>query len=293
MICPTRSLPPSSQIIGQWERTHRWPYRVEAEPVGAPLPPLGLPQVTRDSRDLSTSEGVQVCPPNEHDCFLIAQLVSVLVAPVYNSEVARFALKWSHAVISCPCLLKTVCISFRHNNLPIFVVLRCYRKLDPSQGPIMRGAPTIKTRGKVPSLRKEFCAGRWRRHLRWGTDCYFKIESDDVWGLSDQFEPLLVYVCLPFVVHSPKLAERATLLEQFGGPVHGTFVLTLPARERGHQPRKNYNVHRVRMFQSCLPELFNYNSRSCRRWAPNEVPSAMALRKPSLCVHSIERQSLC
>jgi hypothetical protein len=42
--------------------------------------------------------------------------------------------------------------------------------------------------------------GRWLRHLGRGSDGYFKIQdSPDLWDLLAQFEPLLIFVCLPFV----------------------------------------------------------------------------------------------
>jgi hypothetical protein len=57
--------------------------------------------------------------------------------------------------------------------------------------------------------------GRWRSHLGRGTDGYFKIGScKDVWEISAQFEPLLIFVCLPYVSHIPRLEEREKLLAE-------------------------------------------------------------------------------
>ena len=57
--------------------------------------------------------------------------------------------------------------------------------------------------------------GRWRRHLTRGTDLYFKLDWDGVWPLSEQYEPLLIFVCLPYKSHSPGFAKRDQLLEEF------------------------------------------------------------------------------
>jgi hypothetical protein len=57
--------------------------------------------------------------------------------------------------------------------------------------------------------------GRWRRHMTRGSDFYFKMDWEGVWPLSEQFEPLLIFVCLPYLSHSPKLEEKEKLLEEF------------------------------------------------------------------------------
>jgi hypothetical protein len=64
--------------------------------------------------------------------------------------------------------------------------------------------------------------GRWRRHLGRGSDMYFKIKDcSEVWDLSTQFEPLLIFVCLPYVTYRPKLEERQELLDEFRGGLPG------------------------------------------------------------------------
>jgi hypothetical protein len=55
--------------------------------------------------------------------------------------------------------------------------------------------------------------GRWRRHLTQGTDLYFKMDWNGVWPLSEQFEPLLIFVCLPYESPSPGHEKRDKLLE--------------------------------------------------------------------------------
>ena len=56
--------------------------------------------------------------------------------------------------------------------------------------------------------------GRWRRHLTRGTDTYFKVDWGDEWNMNTQFEPVLIFVALPFLSHRPKLKEREKLVEQ-------------------------------------------------------------------------------
>jgi hypothetical protein len=59
--------------------------------------------------------------------------------------------------------------------------------------------------------------GRWRRHLTRESDCYFRIPvGSTLWG-KPQYEPLLIFVCLPFVVHRPNLSAKYKLLEDFLG----------------------------------------------------------------------------
>ena len=55
--------------------------------------------------------------------------------------------------------------------------------------------------------------GKWRRHLTRGTDMYFKVDWDDVWNLETQFEPVLLFIALPFQPHRPQIDEQAKLVE--------------------------------------------------------------------------------
>jgi MarR-like DNA-binding transcriptional regulator SgrR of sgrS sRNA len=45
-------------------------------------------------------------------------------------------------------------------------------------------------------------------------DGYAKLDNIEVWNLNDQFEPLLIYLCLPFHSKDPKQKERSNLLAQ-------------------------------------------------------------------------------
>jgi hypothetical protein len=72
--------------------------------------------------------------------------------------------------------------------------------------------------------------GRWRRHLGHGTDGYFKLDCQFVWDLKDQFEPVLIYVCLPYVSSRPRLSERGELLDEFRGALPKGDMPSLSAR---------------------------------------------------------------
>ena len=59
--------------------------------------------------------------------------------------------------------------------------------------------------------------GRWRKHLSRACDFYFKLDNDYLWDLRTHYEPLLIFVCLPFLPHRPQLAERKSLIGQLRG----------------------------------------------------------------------------
>jgi hypothetical protein len=64
--------------------------------------------------------------------------------------------------------------------------------------------------------------GRWRRHLGRGTDSNFTIKNrKDAWEILAQFEPLVIFACLPYVSHIPRLQERQELLAKFQGALPG------------------------------------------------------------------------
>jgi hypothetical protein len=75
--------------------------------------------------------------------------------------------------------------------------------------------------------------GRWRKHLGRGTDSYFKLDCPLVWDLKTHFEPVLIFVSLPFVTSRPRLTERRKLLDGFQGalPTYGLPPLS-PSRGR-------------------------------------------------------------
>jgi hypothetical protein len=63
--------------------------------------------------------------------------------------------------------------------------------------------------------------GRWRKHLSRATDGYIKLDDPALWDLTDQFEPVLVFVSLPFLPHRPDFQRRRDLFEQLRGLLQG------------------------------------------------------------------------
>ena len=57
--------------------------------------------------------------------------------------------------------------------------------------------------------------GRWRRHLTRGSDVYLRIDWAGVWSIDTHFEPLLLFVCLPYRSDAPNLARQKELLDDF------------------------------------------------------------------------------
>jgi hypothetical protein len=80
--------------------------------------------------------------------------------------------------------------------------------------------------------------GRWRRHLTRGTDGYIKIDDPSVWNLDSQFEPLLVFFCLPYNSYNPKLDERREVVDRLQRLVQKPDVPALPSSTRGGFLRK-------------------------------------------------------
>ena len=74
--------------------------------------------------------------------------------------------------------------------------------------------------------------GRWRRHLNRGTDGYAKLDDPEVWNLSCQFEPLLIYVCLPFHSENPKLQERGRILDRISRTLSKPTLPSTPTGRR-------------------------------------------------------------
>jgi hypothetical protein len=70
--------------------------------------------------------------------------------------------------------------------------------------------------------------GRWRHHLGQGTDGYFKMDCPFLWNLKTNFEPSLIYVCLPYRSCRPMLRERTQLSDQFQGALPKANMPPLP-----------------------------------------------------------------
>jgi hypothetical protein len=74
--------------------------------------------------------------------------------------------------------------------------------------------------------------GRWRRHLTCGTEAYIRIDWDTVWNLKTHYEPLLLFICLPYSSKSPKLAERKELQDRFQRTLLQTDLSDLSDKHR-------------------------------------------------------------
>ena len=57
--------------------------------------------------------------------------------------------------------------------------------------------------------------GRWRKQLIKTTDFYCRLTCPSIWNLEEQFEPLLMFVSLPFLPHRPEFASKANVVERF------------------------------------------------------------------------------
>ena len=57
--------------------------------------------------------------------------------------------------------------------------------------------------------------GLWRRLMTRRIDYYIKIDWEDVWSLKTNFEPLLLFICIPFNIDRNFEGRRDGLLEEF------------------------------------------------------------------------------
>ncbi|KAG7368517.1 hypothetical protein IV203_031260 [Nitzschia inconspicua] len=73
--------------------------------------------------------------------------------------------------------------------------------------------------------------GRWRRHLQRGTDFHFLMNIGP-WDTDTLFEPLLIFIALPFRVHDPRLKEREKLLEKYGGVLRQAWMRKVSSGSR-------------------------------------------------------------
>lgn len=80
--------------------------------------------------------------------------------------------------------------------------------------------------------------GRWRRLLTRGSECYLRIDWEDVWDLPTHFEPLLMFVCLPYRSHAPLPGAQKELLDTFQRTLLGPGLSEVSAERRRHLLRK-------------------------------------------------------
>ena len=62
-----------------------------------------------------------------------------------------------------------------------------------------------------------------------GSDFYFRVDWPEVWDLKGQFEPLLIFVCIPYHSANPRLQEHAEFLEEFRRKLLGDGVWEVSA----------------------------------------------------------------
>ena len=86
--------------------------------------------------------------------------------------------------------------------------------------------------------------GYWRKALLKVADCYCRVDSKFLWDMDLQFEPLLIFFCLPFLPHRPDFEKRASDCEGLRGillaegvpeadsPVSGDLLRQLLRRAR-------------------------------------------------------------
>ena len=71
--------------------------------------------------------------------------------------------------------------------------------------------------------------GQWRRRLIRSTDHYCYLTNEVLWPLGTHFEPLLMFIALPFCVHSPRFEERQGMLDKL------SRILQEPGVQEIHQ----------------------------------------------------------
>ena len=65
-----------------------------------------------------------------------------------------------------------------------------------------------------------------------GTDFYCRIVGDDVWDLTEQYEPALIFICLPLASRDPQLGQREKLLGEIRRIMLGAEMQEVPEVQR-------------------------------------------------------------
>jgi len=74
---------------------------------------------------------------------------------------------------------------------------------------------------------------RWRKQLAKHTDFYCRTSWGPIWDLTTQFEPLLMFVALPYLPHAPRFEERQDLVNRLEGTLCADQVPPLhPSSQR-------------------------------------------------------------
>jgi hypothetical protein len=80
--------------------------------------------------------------------------------------------------------------------------------------------------------------GRWRKHLTRATNGYIKVKDPAVWNLVSQFEPLLIFFCLPYNSYNPKLGKRREVVDRLQRLVQIPDMQLIPGSSQGDCLRK-------------------------------------------------------
>ena len=95
--------------------------------------------------------------------------------------------------------------------------------------------------------------GYWRKALLKAADCCCRIDSDTLWNMKTQFEPLLIFFCFPFLPHKTTTTTTTTaalppLPPLTTGTYEGPYLILLVpchllhplARREGNLPRRDW-----------------------------------------------------
>jgi hypothetical protein len=80
--------------------------------------------------------------------------------------------------------------------------------------------------------------GRWRRHLTRGSEIYVKIDWPEIWPLDRHFEPVLMFLCLPYRSCNPQLGEQEKFLVEFRRAMLCPFLSEASEERRRYLLRK-------------------------------------------------------
>ena len=89
----------------------------------------------------------------------------------------------------------------------------------------------------------------WQKHLTRATDCYFKLEHETLWPKATQYKLVLIFLCLPLVLHRPMVKKRAQLLEQL------EWLLLGPRVSQAHSSGFQSSLHELLLASRSLLTL--------------------------------------
>jgi len=87
--------------------------------------------------------------------------------------------------------------------------------------------------------------GRWRKMLAKHTDFYCRINWDPIWSMADQFEPVLMFVALPFLPHQPRIHERQHLVNRLEWLLRAPELSEVHPRSQGNLLRQLFSDARA------------------------------------------------